>query len=345
MAFHLLAHAFEPGDAKFAQAFAQHQSFKKLLPMLSKRSQSKELALSLPPGELQNIAERSLSQLEQLGIRIITLLDDDYPVLLREALEPPLGFYLLGQLPRAFPLAIVGTRKAGHYGLNLARTFAADLARVGATVVSGLAYGIDQAAARGALDGGGQTIAVLGEAIDLVLKSPKGNLAKEIVAHGGGIISEHPPGKPGSKASFPLRNRIIAGLCRGTIVIEAPIDSGALITARHALESNREVFVVPGELTNQNFAGSHRLIQQGAKLVTRIEDILTEFDFSAPTELRTLELAPQEQTLCDLLRQNALTLLELQTETELATGELLALLTHLEIRGVVKNVGGKFTAT
>ncbi|MEK7673631.1 MAG: DNA-processing protein DprA [Patescibacteria group bacterium] len=291
-------------------------------------------------------------KLKKLGIKIITILDAEYPESLKNIPSPPLGFYLLGEMPLNFPLAIVGTRKAGHYGLSIATKFAKALAGLGVVIVSGLAYGIDSAAHKGTVEIGGKTIAVLGEGIDLVLDSPKRNLVAQILETGGGVISEFPLGAGGLKGNFPLRNRIVSGLSLGTIVIEAPIDSGALITARLAMEQGKEVFVVPAEIVNKNFEGSHRLIQQGAKLITTIDDILTEFDFhntkadaKAYNELFKLKLSPAEEEIFNALKIESLDLMGLQEELDMSTGELLSLLTHLEIKGIIKNIGGKFICT
>lgn len=338
--FNILNQEYQPYQPQLLKELQELGNFKKLYA----KYKDKKL-LQLDP-------EKAFAKVEKLGLKIITFFDQDYPGNLKNISSPPLGFYLLGQLPLNFPLAIVGTRKAGHYGLGLAKKFASQLSQIGATIVSGLAYGIDSAAHAGTVEISGKTIAVLGEGIDQVLNSPKRNLMNKILEAGGGIVSEFSLGTAGLKGNFPLRNRIIAGLSLGVVVIEAPIDSGALITARFALEQGKEVFAIPAEINNRNYEGSHRLIQQGAKLITCIEDILTEFDFHSTrtnadatrafADLLKLKLSPKEEEIYELLKSGGLTLIELQEQTEMSTGELLSLLTHLEIKGIIKNMGGKF---
>ncbi len=208
--------------------------------------------------------------------------------LLGEMHSPPQRLFIRGNgaaLRNAPCLAVVGTRRASPYGLHMAWSLARELSEAGVLVVSGLALGIDAAAHQGALRGGGKTAAVLGHGLDQIYPRENSALAQNILNKGGALISEYPSGAGIQKHHFPQRNRIVAALCLGVVVIEAPMKSGALITARLALSQNREVFAVPGPANQESFSGCHWLIQQGAKLVTSVEDILDEV---APSWLPTL---------------------------------------------------------
>ncbi len=214
-----------------------------------------------------------------------------YPLLLNEIPNPPKKIYLLGNLPNQNSphIAIVGTRKATTEGRLIAKKIAQKLAELGAIIVSGLAIGIDTAAHEGALAGNGKTIAVLACGLDTIYPRQNENLAQKILETNGAIISEYPVGTPAYPDQFLARNRIVSGLSVATIVIEAPIDSGALVTARLAAEQGREVFVIPGPINHPNYRGSHKLIRDGARLVNSIEDILEDLgsevlNFNPPTD-------------------------------------------------------------
>ncbi len=225
---------------------------------------------------------------------IKTVSNDDpaYPFLLLETGEAPTLLYYRGELPSPSDvcIAIVGTRKATREGLSVARTIAYDLAKEGFTIVSGLALGIDRAAHEGALQAKGKTFAVLANGLDQIYPHEHESLGNQIIDEGGGLISEYPPHSPSLPHQFLERNRITSGLSVATIVIEAPIHSGALSTARHALQQGREIFVVPGPAQSSYYEGSHMLIREGARLVTNtreiIEDILPlleHLNLSMPT--------------------------------------------------------------
>ena len=200
------------------------------------------------------------------------------PPLLTQLVQPPATLYIVGDSTALdLPLiAVVGTRKASSYGVRAATQFAGSLAKAGFGIVSGLAYGIDAAAHRAAVKAGGKTIAVLAGGLDSIYPAGNRALAESIVETGGCLLSEFPPNTPLQSFLFPRRNRIIAGLSLGTVVIEAGAKSGALITGRNAVEENRDVFVVPGAFDDSAFAGSHYLVQQGAKLVTHPRDVAEE---------------------------------------------------------------------
>ncbi|MBI5079546.1 DNA-protecting protein DprA [Candidatus Wolfebacteria bacterium] len=203
---------------------------------------------------------------------------DGYPSLLKEIPCSPLQINILGKLPGEEKprVAIVGTRKATAEGLMLARKISRQLSELGAVIVSGLAMGIDTAAHEGALDGKSETIAVLACGLHAIYPRQNENLAKRIIEAGGAIVSEYPIGTPALPNQFLERNRIVSGLSLATIVIEAPISSGALVTARLAAEQGREVFVFPGPINHPNYRGSHKLIRDGARLVVSVEDILED---------------------------------------------------------------------
>src|SRR5881409_1190213 len=255
-------------------------------------------ALDIPPEIAEDIlspksaerAEIEAEKADKLGITIIDILDARYPPLLREIFDPPIVLYLRGkkwnaELPQ---VAIVGTRRPTGYGLNCAERLAEDLAARGLAVTSGLARGLDAAAHRGALRGG-TTYAVFGCGLDFVYPKENRRLA-DLVEENGAVITEFPLGTPPSPQNFPIRNRIIAGLSLGVVVVEAAEYSGSLITARLALESNREVFAVPGNITSAQSFGPNHLIKQGAKLVDQWIDVIEEF----PASVRVQLLPPAE---------------------------------------------------
>lgn len=210
----------------------------------------------------------------------ITIQDKNYPPLLKEIHDPPQELYVWGNLKpkEKYPLAVVGTRNVSQYGKQVTTELVTELAKQGLTIISGLALGIDGLAHQSALDTNARTIAVLGSGFYHLYPREHKKLAENIVKSGGAVITEYPPDAKPTQKTFPARNRIIAGLALGVLVIEAPMRSGALITARHALEQNREVFAVPGSIYNKNSDGTNNLIKMGAKPVTNPEDILESFN-------------------------------------------------------------------
>ena len=229
-------------------------------------------------------AERVRAACEDQGVRILCLQDADYPERLRNIPDPPSVLYVQGTLPPVddrITIGVVGTRKASAYGKEMAERIGRDLAEAGAVVVTGLAEGIDSAAAKGALKGRGAVIAVLGTSTDKVYPSWNDKL-QGTVAREGALVSEYPPGTGPTRTSFPQRNRIISGLSLGITVVQAPEKSGSLITAARAQEHGRDVFAVPGMANDAGFAGSHALIRDGAQLVCGAEDILEEYRFRYP---------------------------------------------------------------
>lgn len=242
-------------------------------------------ALCAGPGPLLESARTELRLGERSGLRLLCHGQPDFPALLHEIPDPPLLLWIRGELPDPeLPrVAIVGSRSPSESGVGLAKRFASRLAEAGAVIVSGLAYGIDAAAHRGALDGGGPTLAFLASGLNR--PSPAGNrkLAREILSQGGGWLSEYPPDVPALPARFPERNRLISGIARATLVVEARTRSGSLWTARHANEQGREVLVVPGPVDTERHRGSNELFRDGAIPILDTQDLL---DAALPAALR-----------------------------------------------------------
>jgi DNA processing protein len=230
--------------------------------------------------ELKGKAEAEIGHVRKLGGDLLILDDGTYPALLREIYDPPIVIYVKGAWSECLErpcVAIVGSRKSSTYGQNAALMLARDLAQRGVTIVSGCARGIDAAAHRGALEAGGRTVAVLGTGIDRCYPRDHGKLATDILHSGGAMVTQFPLGTPPVSENFPYRNRIISGLSLGTVVVEAAENSGSLITARLAIEQNREVFAIPGNITSRNSFGTNYLIKgAGAKLVQQWQDVATE---------------------------------------------------------------------
>lgn len=337
-------------------------------------------------------AERILWKCEEKDMEIITQSDERFPARLKNIYDPPTVLYCRGKLPDIdgnAVIGVVGTRHASAYGLFAARRMGSELARSGGIVVSGLADGIDAAAMRGALEGGGSVVGVLGCGADVVYPRCNRELFESTVRYGC-ILSEFPPGTPPVRWNFPKRNRIISGLSRGVVVVEAPEKSGALITAHQALDQGRDVFVVPGNVDMASFVGSNRLLRDGAEVVGCGWDILGEYVYQYPDKLHKPEAVPRQQktetaayqTAAELKKENnpkksqkridnpslqpysdaqdefpelspeerqiAQALLpgertvdEVVALTGMAPGKLLALLTMMELKGILSRRPGK----
>lgn len=275
-------------------------------------------------------------------VQIAQKTETAYPPLLREIHDPPAQLYVLGSLEfTGQPIvAVVGSRKATPYGLEAVKRLISPLAEAGVLIVSGLAHGIDGAAHRAALAGGGQTVAVLGTAIDVIYPTAHHQLAQQIEQGRGAIISESGPGTRVHRGAFPLRNRIIAGMSHATIVIEAALESGSLITARCALEENREVFVVPGPITSPTAAGTNNLLKLGARPVTEPNDVLELFGRRfTPQQTRLPLLADADRQVVDLLSPtDPLHIDKILESVTIDLPQLQSQLTLLEIRGVIRMV-------
>jgi DNA processing protein len=287
----------------------------------------------------------------QHAIDILTEQDPSYPRMLREIHDPPGILFVRGAiLPQdAVSMAIVGSRHATHYGLAQAERLAGSLARAGVTITSGLARGIDAAAHRGALAAGGRTLAVLGGGLLNIYPPEHAELAAEVAAHGA-LITEAPPRSPPLAGAFPQRNRIISGLSLGVLVVEASVRSGALISARHAMEQGREVFAVPGRVDNRMAQGCHRLLRDGAKLVETAEDVLEELGplvapassaagtpVHHPAELLLNEL---EQQVLAAITSEPTTIDHVLATSQLPTPQVLSTISVLEMRHLIKRISG-----
>lgn len=287
-------------------------------------------------------------KLKKENIEIITIADDDYPKLLKEIWNPPAVLYVKGKLPKdgTFNLAVVGTRKVSQYGQQIASLLTRDLVKNGFTIVSGLALGVDALAHRAALEAGGKTIAVLGSGIDEESVYPVQNryLASEIIETGGAVISEYPTGAIAIPTNFPHRNRIVSGLSLGTLVVEAAEESGALITARCALDQNREVFAVPGSIFSPTSVGPNKLIKMGARAVTSVEDILETLNLANAADFiqnkKIIPASPEEEKILAHLSAEPTHVDKLIFASGLDAAKVGAILTLMEMKGMVKNLGG-----
>ena len=290
--------------------------------------------------------DRLVGLVEASGAHVLTWDNSDYPSLLRQIpAAPPVIFVRGGFEPvDQWAVAIVGTRRLSAYGRLVAHDLATGLARNGITIVSGLARGIDGVAHRAALEADGRTIAVMGCGIDRVYPPEHRDLAHAIVAGQGALVTDFPLGTEPSSANFPARNRLISGLSLGVLVIEAGVRSGALITARFALEQDREVFAVPGNINSPVSVGANRLIQQGAKLVTGIEDILEELNLRMAGEQAAAQVvlpdSAEEAALLSQLSTQPLHVDDLGRLTGMPSYLISSTLTMMELKGMVQQVGG-----
>jgi DNA processing protein len=287
----------------------------------------------------------------ELGIRIVTCVDPEYPRMLAGIHDPPLALYVQGSLPSGHErwIAVVGTRHATHYGREFAGRLSFDLAQAGCVVVSGLARGIDTAAHSGALKARGRTVAVLGGGLDRVYPAENKPLAGTICGTGA-VISEFVLGRQPDKTTFPIRNRIISGLVSGVVVVEAALRSGAIITAEQALSQGRTVFAVPGRADSPLSRGTHRLIRDGACLIESAEDVLREFDMLFPASGRiglqsqrfTLPaLTPDEQKVVVLLQDGSCDVDGLIRQSGLDAAAVGVVLLGLEMKKVVQMLPGR----
>lgn len=296
-------------------------------------------------------AEREIAICRDKGVSIVTENDPAYPSSLKEIPDPPGVLFVRGEIkPQdAIGVAIVGSRHATSYGKQIAEQLASSLARAGVTIVSGLARGIDAAAHRGALDAGGRTIGVMGSGVLHIYPPEHADLAIDIIKSGA-IVSETPPRSPPISGAFPQRNRIITGMSLGVIVVEASDRSGALISARHAMEQNREVFAVPGRVDSRMSKGCHRLLRDGAKLVESADDVLEELGplvtpapspdgqtVHHPAELLLNEL---EQRVLAAIGSEATQVDEIVSGSGLPVSQVLSTLSVLEMRRLVRRLSG-----
>lgn len=315
---------------------------------------SQKIAEAIVAGPEAEKLRAALVWLEGESNHLLTLADGDYPAALLEIADPPPLLYLKGDrgLLGRSGIAVVGSRNATPVGLQNAEAFSRSLSQSGLTIISGMALGIDAAAHRGGLDGGASSIAVVGTGLDLVYPARNKTLAKELVEKGL-IISEFSLGTPALATNFPRRNRIISGLSRGVLVVEAALASGSLITARQAAEQGREVFAIPGSIHSPFSKGCHQLIKQGAKLVDEANDILVELQWRTATSKGTAPPASSDdlQTTGETSEDPILTAMgydpvsidALVERVEFAADQVMARLTELEIDGVIAPLpGGRY---
>ena len=287
-------------------------------------------------------------ELKKRKVSFLTTKDKEYPKLLSQISNPPFVLYIKGNIDFNLcnPFGIVGTRKITNYGREVTEIFSSELSSAGYTIVSGLALGVDAAAHKSAIDSKGKTIAVLGCGVDCVTPAENESLYNSIVGGYGAVVSEYPLGHPPTLGSFPSRNRIIAGLSLGVLVTEGAEDSGSLITAEYALKFKRPVFAVPGPITSSLSKGPYSLIQKGAKLVTSSQDIISELGIKNK-ELRIKDKKfivqssdKDENLILKLLENEPLHFDEIVRKTNLNSSKLGSILSLMEVKGIIKNVGG-----
>jgi len=334
----------------------------------------RELALlRLPPEAIESIATRELhdraeaeiERVRKLGGEIIVLDDGVYPSLLRETYDPPVVLYVRGAWAECLDrpcVAVVGSRRCSTYGQNAALMLSRELAQRGITIVSGMARGIDAAAHRGALEAGGRTVGVMGTGLDQVYPRDHKKLADEVLKQNGALVTQFPLGTPPVSENFPYRNRVISGLSLGVVVVEAAENSGSLITARLAMEQNREVFAVPGNITSRNSFGTNYLIKgAGAKLVQQWQDVASELppeiaarilpppgrkakkkgELLDQLQLAPADLSAHERTIFKLLSTDTpLQIDALAENTKLSITQLTSALLSLEMRELIRALPG-----
>lgn len=332
------------------------------------RFRSAERVLSASKGELMSVegidvktaesirsfdgkafARDQIERLKRVEARLVTFWDDDYPELLKQIYDPPAFLFVKGVLKKEdkFSLAVVGTRQPSAYGKLVTERLTPELVRAGLTIVSGLAYGVDTIAHKLAIQSGGRTIAVLGSGVDVIYPNENRALAKKIEG-AGALVSEFPMGSDPDRTNFPRRNRIICGLSLGTLVIEAGLKSGALITAAMALDQGRDVFAVPGNIYSPKSAGANQLIKDGAKVVTSAQDVFDEIQpqFSLALQVEPthsdVSLSEDERKIIELLSHEPKHIDMIAAAGKQPTSLALSLLLSLELKSLVKQLPGKY---
>jgi DNA processing protein len=335
------------GDAPKILAASKHE-------LLRVRNIGDDTAENISNWEKSVDLAGELKRITDFGCQVLISSDENYPPSLREIYDPPLVLYVRGQLTAKDKnaVAIVGSRMTTHYGIETARKLGYQLAYTGVTVVSGGARGIDTAAHQGALSGKGRTVAVLGTGINLIFPVENAELFERIAANGA-VITQFPFNRPADKQSFPIRNRIVAGMTLGTVVVEANLSSGALITANFATEYGRQIFAVPGRIDSPRSRGCHDLIKKGAKLCEGVEDILSEFEYLFPASNRppspgesgvlpALELGENEQLVLAAVKSSDETSIdEIIRASGLPSSAVSVTLLRLEMKRLVKQLPGK----
>ncbi|MGI8642055.1 MAG: DNA-processing protein DprA [Pyrinomonadaceae bacterium] len=344
---------------KFGSAESVFHATRSELESLRLRAESVE---SILKREFHEKAWEEFENIKNLGGDVLVLDDGSYPYLLREIADPPITLYVKGDWQACFDapcIAVVGSRRCSTYGENASEMLSRDLASKGICIVSGLARGIDTAAHRGATRGGGRTIAVLGTGIGQIYPKENAKLVDEILASGGAVVSQFPLDTPPLSENFPYRNRIISGLSLGVLIVEASERSGSLITARLAMEQNREVLAVPGNITSKNSFGTNYLIKSGAKLVQQWQDVVAELPGEIAAEIlppqidkatgETIQqkslpadLTENERKIYSILSPDEPVHIDFLLETsQLSIGDLASAMLGLEMRDLIREMAGK----
>lgn len=283
-----------------------------------------------------------LERLHQAGVKPVTFADDNYPDLLKHIFDPPIILYVQGKITKQPGIGIVGSRKASLYGKQMAQEFASALARAGQVVISGLAYGIDEAAHQATVDAGGVTIGVLAHGHEQMTSRAR-YLAQKMLEQGGAIISEFFPDIPAQRHHFPIRNRIISGMSHSLLVVEAGLKSGSLITAKSALEQGRDVYAIPGPITSATSHGTNQLIKDGALVTTSPQDLCEALNLSHPPQPERAPVETEEEAkLLDHLSKQPVHINELCRLLDCPSPALASTLAQLELKGRAKQIGGMY---
>ncbi len=312
---------------------------------------SKVISL-LKQSKISGILEKTKNKMVKQGISFVNILDEDYPPLLRQIPDPPLGLFYSGRIKSDIPLvAVIGTRKHTEYGKLCAEKFSRELSENGVGIVSGMARGLDTIAHKAAVDSGGYTVAVLGCGLDICYP-PENHELKNRIIQTGCVLSEYPLDEKPNKGNFQERNRIISGLSRAVLVVEASEKSGTSITVGHALEQGRDVFAVPGSIFSPQSKGSNEMIKEGAAIICSSDDILNELGISLTGRTTDTEriqfrenkyssLDKEEKIVYDVISENPITIDELAYKTELSIQTIQYLLIQLELGGLIKKLPGQ----
>ncbi len=336
------------GEEIFYTAVARAaESYQKLAALSRRFGSWREAYEGLPREERGDIGAAE-AEIKESGARVIMADDPEYPALLRQIPDPPFGIFVLGTLPKSeHTVAVVGTRRATAEGIRAAQEMGGGLARAGMVVVSGLALGIDAAAHAGCLAEKGETVAVLAGGVGRIYPRENEWLAREIIETGGAIVSEYPPMAESFPSRFLERNRITSGLAEAVVIVEAPQRSGALSTASHAAEQNRDVFVVPGPVRSMQYAGSFALIRDGARLVRSVEDVLEDMGITKEEQRGVEEKFNPEQTkIMKALRERgeAADVDKIAELTKLDPQTVASEMAELVLEGAVEESGGQYAA-
>lgn len=315
--------------------------------LLSVKGINREKAKDIKDFRLWDNIEKQIKVIDRKGIKVVGFNDPQYPEPLKEITDSPVVLYMRGdyQPDDRYGIAIVGSRKHTHYGEAVAHRISGELSSAGFTIISGMARGIDTISHKSALSSSGRTVAVFGSGPDICYPAENKGLMENIICSGC-IISEFPVGTMPNRENFPRRNRLISALSLGVLVVEATADSGSLITANYALEQNKEVFALPGNITSDSSVGPNRLIKQGAKIVLDTEDIIEELapvlrGFIKSKKKKSVDMSEEENRMCSILTGEPKHIDLLSRESGLPVHEILNMLLALELKGIVRQSNGK----